>query len=117
MYRLSFPNNRDAEDYELDSYEELQETVKKELRQSIEDMGSDGYDLDWGNGEYDPVQFEKLPIAEQEERTMAAHALGVDKAVDKHFPGTFAELMSHNEVKLPDGTWLRLVCEDVQHAS
>jgi hypothetical protein len=111
MWMLDFPKvmaGAEPEAYEdLATWEDVCEKARDELRTSIQDMGSDGYDLDWGR-EYTEEWFEGLTEGEQYEETDKAHRRGIDKQVYVLFPGIEAKLSTIGEARLPDGTWIRV---------
>lgn len=105
-YVLSFPSNNDAEPYDCETMADVRDAVREEIRKSVSDMGSDGYDLDWAT--FDPATLNQLPLDQQEEMTEIARTRGIDNAVDAYYPRVMSLLATHKEARLPDLTWIRL---------
>ena len=120
----------------LDDEEDIYEVIKDEVRQSISDMGSEGYDLlspdfPWeassGNTyttEEEILDATEEPLADLEEYTHLCHERGIDQAVTMWAPGIHKDLWVRYRsteygtqdvavddttyAKLPDGTTIAL---------
>lgn len=105
---LSFPGNKEAEPYTgLETWEDVCEAVRKEIRTSIEDMGSEGCDPT----QHLPENFnaENDPNGERWNDAMTA---AIDDQVDNYFPRIESRLSTVGEARLPDMTWIALHTED-----
>lgn len=121
----------------LDEEHEVYEVVADEVRQSISDMGSEGYELllpEWPyTAECNDKTYHSTEEIEQDEDAhtewvMLGHERGIDQATSLWAPGIFKALWvryrttEHGEsdiavdnttfAKLPDGTTIALKEED-----
>lgn len=124
-YTIFFPGSKDAEPYKgLEDEEEVYAVVKKEVRQSVVDMGSDGYDLIWPEHivqTYDDIEawLETLDEEAQQQAVADAHEAGIDRVAVPTAVSVFESLwrlhkddQEFTSDKLPDGTKIALKEED-----
>lgn len=101
--------NPDYGDYTDLSFDEAREAVMEEIKKSIQDQGSDDYDLVWPEeaGEGDEVSTWLDSLADEAQReqiTAEAHERGVILAAQSKFTPIWSDLMLNNEATLPGGT-------------
>lgn len=103
--------NPEFGDYTDLSFDEAREAVMDELKKSIQDQGSDGYDLIWvtpagiNPDNSDDIQrwLDQLSASEAEQQTAEAHERGVTKAAQDKFTTIWSDLMLNKRATLPGG--------------
>lgn len=100
MWILSFPNSQEGEPYECETLHEVREAVTEEIKKSVRNMGSDGYELVFPDG-VDPEEAD-------EQTVLDAHERGVEKATNAHFTNILARLNTTGSARLPDSVWIDL---------
>lgn len=100
--------NPEYDAYEDLSIEDARETVMEELKKSIQDQGSDGYDLVWQNvpaGIGDDIErwLSQLTPSEAEEQTGLAHEKGIEISAKAQFSEVWSALVLNGEARLPGG--------------
>ena len=113
MWTLTFPKTQEADAYTgLEDWPAVCEQVKSELRQSIEDLGSDGYSPD----DFVPVGYNSDNDTDGEQWQEAV-TKAIDHEVRVRFPRIESLLSTVREARLPDGTWIAVSNEEEQDAA